>query len=150
MLNINLKKATTEDIPTLLSIEKKIIGIKTVSAITTEKEWQNEFDNKNQTIYLILKDEIVVGDTSYEKKPDGSVYLSGLVIEPEFQGQGIGHKVMDIIMEELKDIKTITLVTHPENSVAIRLYLSFGFVIKSWKDNYWGEGEPRIELVKER
>ena len=150
MSKIHLKKATIKEIPVLLSIEKKIDGLKTVSAMTTEKDWQDEFGKKDAEIYLIFEDGIIVGDTSYEKKPDGSAYLSGLVIEPKFQGQGIGRKVMEIIMKELKNVKTIKLVTHPENKVSIKLYLSFGFVIKSWKDNYFGDGEPRIELIKER
>ncbi len=147
---IYLQKATEKDIPTLLSIEKKLVGIKTVSAITTEKEWLNEFNNKNETIYLIFRDGVVVGDTSYEKKPDGSVYLSGLVIDPQFHGQGIGRRTMEIIMEELKDVKIFKLVTHPENNIAIKLYQSFGFVIKSRIENYFGDNEPRIEMVKEK
>ena len=150
MSKIHLKKATIKEIPVLLSIEKKIDGLKTVSAMTTEKDWQDEFGKKDAEIYLIFEDGIIVGDTSYEKRPDGSAYLSGLVIEPKFQGQGIGRKVMEIIMKELKNAKTIKLVTHPENSAAIKLYLSFGFVIKAWKDNYFDDGEPRIELIKEQ
>ena len=148
-MKIYLQKATIEDIPTLISIENKLVGIKTVSTITTEKGWLDEFKNINGKIYLILKDGVVVGDTSYERKPDGSAYLSGLVIEPQFQGQGIGKEVMRLTMEDLKDVKIITLMTHPENKVAINLYLSFGFVIKGRKENYFGDGEPRIEMIKE-
>jgi len=148
-MDIKLKKASIEDISTIISIENKLVGIKTFSPMTTEEEWKEEFAKVNQKIYLILKDEIVVGDTSYEKKPDRSVYLSGLAINPEFQKQGIGREVMRLIMEELKDVNKVYLVTHPENSGAVKLYLSFGFVIKSWKDNYYGDGEPRIELIRE-
>ena len=149
MANIILKKATIKDIPVLLAIENKLANLKTFSAMTSEKEWQDEFSKDNVVIYLILKDEIVVGDSSYERKPDGSVYLSGLAIDPQFQKQGIGREVMRLTMEELNNVKTIRLMTHPENSGAIKLYLSFGFVIKSWKDNYYGDGEPRIEMIKE-
>ena len=126
-----------------------MVGIKTVSTITTEKEWLDEFNNHNEVIYLIFKNDVVVGDASYEKKPDGSAYLSGLVIDTQFQRQGIGRKTMEIIMEELKDTKIIKLVTHPENTAAINLYISFGFVIKSRIENYFGDNEPRIEMIKE-
>jgi len=149
MENIILQKATVENIPELLAIEEKLTNLKTYSAMTTAKEWQDEFDNKNVTIYLVLKDKDIVGNVSYEKKPDGAAYISGLGLYPEFQGQGIGRKVIELIMEDLKDVKTIKLATHPENSKAIKIYLSFGFVIKAWKDNYFGDGEPRIEMVKE-
>jgi len=148
-MNIILKEAGVEDISTIIAIEKKLVGIKTFSPMTTEEEWKEEFAKVSQKIYLVLKDGIVVGDTSYEKKSDGSVYLSGLAVDPQFQKQGIGREVMRLIMEELKDVNKVYLVTHPENSGAIKLYLSFGFVIKSWKDNYYGDGEPRIELIRE-
>lgn len=149
MSKIELKKATIEDIPALITIENKLTNLRTFSAMTSEKEWQDEFSNGNVTVYLVLKDGIIVGDASYEKKPDGSFYLSGLAIDPQFQRQGIGREVMNSIMDELKDIKVIKLLTHPENSVAVKLYLSFGFVIKSRKENYFGDGEPRIEMIKE-
>jgi ribosomal protein S18 acetylase RimI-like enzyme len=115
----------------------------------TEKEWKEEFNKSNAKIYLVTKDGVVVGDTSYEKKNDGLIYLSGLAIDPNFQKQGIGKEVMRLIMEELKNEKKVVLVVHPENSAAIKIYLSFGFVIKNWKDNYYGDGQPRIELVRE-
>lgn len=147
MARIHLERATTKDIPTLITIEKKVADLKTYSALTTAKEWEDEL--KASTVYLIFKDKTAVGDISYEKKSDSSVYLSGFVVDPKLQGQGIGREALIIIMEELKNEKIIKLVTHPENSGAIRLYLSFGFVIKSWRDNYFGDGEPRVEMVKE-
>ena len=47
---IILQKATIKDIPELLAIEEKLTNLKTYSAMTTAKEWQDEFDNKNVTI----------------------------------------------------------------------------------------------------
>jgi len=39
---------------------------------------------------------------------------------------------------------TIWLITHPLNTPAILLYLKNGFQITGWKDNYYGDSEPRI------
>ena len=127
----------------------KLTDSKTYSAGTSIKEWEDEFNKNNSSIFIILKDETAIGDFSYDKNSDETVDITGFAIEPQFQGQGIGKKVIEIVMEDLKDVKTIRLFTHPENSHAIKLYLSFGFVIKSWKDNYFGDGEPRIEMIKE-
>jgi ribosomal protein S18 acetylase RimI-like enzyme len=149
MTDIIIKKAEIKDIPALLAIENKSTGLKTFSAMTTEKEWLSELSNENVTIYLILKDNAVVGDTSYEKMPDGSFHVTGLVIEPQYQKQGIGRQAMKMILDELKDAKRIELVTHPENAPAIKIYTSFGFKIKERIENYFGDGEPRIRLVKE-
>ena len=47
------------------------------------------------------------------------------------------------------NVKRIDLVTHPHNSKIIGLYLSYGFIIEAWKDNHFGDGEPRIVLARE-
>lgn len=51
---IHLKKATIEDIPALISIEKKIADLKVYSAMTDEQEWKNELSKENVTVYLII------------------------------------------------------------------------------------------------
>jgi ribosomal protein S18 acetylase RimI-like enzyme len=147
MAKIILQKAIIEDIPKLLDIENKLVGLKTYVGETTKEEWLEEFD-KGAVIYLILKDGEVVGDASYERKPDGSIYISGLAINPEFQGQGIGREVMSQIMEELRNEKVISIVTHPENTLAIRIYTSLGFVSGRQIENFYGDGQPRIELIR--
>jgi len=42
--------------------------------------------------------------------------------------------------------KRIELVTHPDNP-ALKLYESLGFTVESRKENYWGDGEPRLVLA---
>lgn len=143
---INLRKATVDDLKTLVLIEKSLLNLKTYSALVTEDEWKKELSKS--VVYLIKKDGAVVGNISYELKENNHAYLSGFAIMPEFQGQGIGREVLRKILEELKDMDRIDLVTHPHNTSAIMLYLSLGFIIEAWKDNYFGDGEPRIVLVK--
>jgi len=143
---INLRKATTEDIESLVLIEKSVSGLKTYSAMVTKEEWEEELAKSK--VYIIEKDDVAIGNISYEIKDDKHAHLSGFVIIPDFQGQGIGREVLVKILEELKDKERIDLVTHPHNTKAVLLYLSFGFIIESWKDNYFGDGEPRIVLSK--
>ena len=142
---IHLKKANVSDISTLLMLEKSVAGTMIYSPMLKESEWVEEF--KKGVIYLIEKDNIVVGSVAYEKKDEDHVYISGLVIHPQSQGQGIAHKALQKLLEELNNIKRIDLVTHPENERALKLYQSFGFKIESRKENYFGDGEPRLVLV---
>lgn len=51
---------------------------------------------------------------------------------------------MNKILDDLEDVKRIDLVTRPQNSRAFMLYLLLGFAAESWKDNYFGDGEPRL------
>lgn len=57
---------------------------------------------------------------------------------------------MDSILALAKSAPKIDLVTHPENTKAIRLYESLGFKIAERKENYYGDGEPRVVLVKNK
>lgn len=150
---VHLKKAENADIADLISIEKSVSGLKTYSPMTTEDEWLVALDIG--TVYLIKKDDEVVGSICYEPKKDGRIHISGLVVDPRFQGQGIGREAMELVLEELQDArhksepgfaKVIDLAVHPENTRALKLYESLGFTRGELKENYYGDGEPRLIL----
>lgn len=147
-MDIKLRKAAAVDISALISIEKSVARTKIYSPMLEEKEWEEAL--LKEVVYLIEKDDTVVGNVSYEIKENGRVYISGLVINPNFQSQGIGHEVIIKILDEVKDAKRIDLVTHPDNAPALALYESFGFVVESRVENYYGDGEPRLILVLAR
>lgn len=147
-MNLTLKKAQVKDIPTLISLERAVSATKLFSAMLTEKEWAEAF--ARDEIYLIEADGAVVGELSYEMKSPAHVYLSGLVVDPRFQKKGIGRGAIQLVLEKLKSVPRIDLVTHPENEAAVRLYESFGFITTERMENYFGDGEPRIRMVLER
>jgi ribosomal protein S18 acetylase RimI-like enzyme len=147
MLKISLRKAGDGDIKRFIEIEQ-MADSKTYSAMTTNKEWKDELDKENAKIYAIMLGDKIIGDVSYGIKENGVAYISGLCIDHELRGRGIGKQAIKIILEELENHKRIELVTHPENKNAIKLYLSFGFYTEKQMDNYFGDGEPRILMVK--
>jgi len=149
-LKISLRKATEKDIPDLISVEKKLPELKIYSAAVTEKDWKEEFDKKDAVIYLILKDGVIVGDVSYEKRNKDKAHISGLAIDPNFQGMGIGREAVKLVLKDLKGVKVIELATHPDNEKALKLYSSFGFARKGIVENYFGDGEPRILMIREK
>lgn len=146
MNNITLKLATEKDIPIFIELEKSVMGSKTYSGIDDEDEAKEEF--KNNIVYLIHKDGEIVGSIEYEIKSPDHVYLSGSVVFPKFQKQGIGREALRQILEKLKNVKRIDLVTHPDNKATLSLCKTFGFVYESRVENYYDDGEPRIILAK--
>lgn len=148
MSEITFHRATNNDIDAYLALEQKVIHLRVYSGITNRKEAQEEFDTNE--VYLIKKDGVIVGSTEYQMQGSDCAYLSGLIIDPDFQGQGIARKAMEFILSKLKNMRRIYLVTHPHNSKIIHMYLSGGFIIESWKDDYYGDGEPRIVLALNR
>jgi ribosomal protein S18 acetylase RimI-like enzyme len=146
MKNIKLRRATANDVDTFLALEKSVIGPKTYSGILEKDEAEKEM--AENIVYLIEADNLVVGSIQYVIERDGVVYLSGIVIDPNYQGQGIAKQATEILIKEIGDVKKIHLATHPHNIPAIKLFLSFGFIIDGWKDDYFSDGEPRIVMVK--
>jgi len=55
---------------------------------------------------------------------------------------------MNLLFAELTSFKKLSLVVHPDN-LAVKLYESFGFKRESLVENYFGDGEPRLVMVKD-
>ena len=143
---VNLRRATIEDIGSILEIEKSVIGTKIYSGLTGRDDAIKEITE--DIYYLIEKNGKVVGDISYGMKDKNHAYISGLAVAKEFQRQGVAREAMKLLLEKLKDIKLIDLVTHPENEKAISLYKSLGFKqIGEPMENYFDDGEPRTKMV---
>lgn len=145
---IELVRATSADIEAYIELEKSVAGSRTYSAMLTPEEVRSEFSKA--IVYLVKEGDQVVGSVSYEMKGPDHAYIDGLLVTPARQHQGIGKAAMAKVLGELKYIRTIDLVTHPDNSFAISLYQSLGFVIGERKENYFGDGEPRIVMTLEK
>src|SRR3989338_1429500 len=144
---IMLQKAEKSDIETLIDIEKSVAGNKLYSPMLTHDEWLVVLEIG--VVYLIYHGADIVGNVSYEKKGEDKVHISGLAINPQFQGRGFARQALMQVLEELKDFKRVDLVVHPENTKALSLYESLGFKEESRKENFYGDGEPRLILVLE-
>lgn len=88
------------------------------------------FERINDDVnYLCLVAEVedkIVGFILLRKKDDIG-YLDQLFILNEYQGKGIGSKLMSEALPFLNDKKFVQLNVLKENSNAIRLYEKFGF-----------------------
>lgn len=144
---VNLKEAEVSDISKLIEIEKSVAG-KMYAAVVNEDDWEKRL--KKNKVYLIKKGNEAAGDLCYRKKYQDQdiIYISGLAIAPSFQGKGIAREALVKLMQELKDVERVELVTHPENLRAIELYKSLGFVVESRSENHYGDGEPRLILAR--
>lgn len=101
----------------------------------------------NCTLYGILKKEELVAYFAILELDNAWVELRTIAVLPEFQNNGIGTLMLKKFFQ-LTDCKNIRLVTHPHNKKALHLYLKHGFTIIGLKNNYFGDGEPRLLLHK--
>lgn len=110
----------------------------------SEEEVKKYFANSKAL--LILDGKEPAGYYSYKYVHPDEAEITGIVVIPSYQGKGIDSMVLKKILSELKNVKKVWLLTHPKNIAALKLYFKFGFVITGWKDNYFGDGEPRLIL----
>lgn len=148
MFDISIKEATLADAGQYLELERKVRG-KTYSGTRSEAEFVEKFGGRK--IYLFQAGNKIIGHLAVIKKEGNNVSLSNFVIDPEYQGKGYARKIAALISGKIKNAHRLELAVHPDNSRAVHLYESFGFKIIGRKENYCGDGEPRLimELINE-
>lgn len=144
-MKLSYKKLIEDDWKISTSIEKAVSDGKVFKAFTKESE-AREYLRKS-IVYLVLLGEKPIGTISYEHKSQDHAYIDSMTILPEYQGRGYASESLEWLLTKIKDKKVIDLVTHPQNSKAICIYLKHGFLIDSWIDDYFGDGEPRLHLA---
>ena len=144
---IALQRATPEDVAALIAIDEKVAS-PTYSPILDEKELLA--DMEKGPFYLMKKGNETVGSISYERRKDGTVYIAGLAMDPKYQRQGFARQALQQVLEEVKDAPSVDLVTHPGNEASVALYTSLGFEITERKENYYGDGKPRVVMILKR
>ncbi len=144
---ISFRKATPADAEAFVELERMVAGHKTYSGILNTDEALEEF--RDNEVYLFYKGERLVGSTEFQMKSPDHAYIAGLVVHPEFQGTRVAYEAIQLLSEKLKEVKEVEFVTHPENAKVLSMCKSFGFKVKERVENYYGDGEPRLVLVKE-
>jgi len=145
-MNLSFTKVDLHDsLDDLFYIEKQCFN-RPIDLITTKKEQLIGF-YEYCDIWLIKDGEgNLVGNIASEKK-SGFIEVVGLAILPEYQNKGVGKKALEFVITQNSGTE-LRLVTHPQNTGAIICYLKSGFVIDSWKENYFGDGKHRLLLIR--
>jgi len=96
-----------------------------------------EEEKRGMTIYLAEKDEHIIGKVNLHLASRiGGIY--GLGVLPEYRGKGFGRAILLMAIEKLKEVNAseVMLQVAAENSNALNLYKSCGFVETSTMDYY--------------
>jgi len=93
-------------------------------------------------VYLAYAKDVPAGVLAFVREK-GRIEVKQILVVPSFQKKGYGRKFVGKL-KELTTGEPVWFVTHPRNAPAIILYLKSGYRITGWKDNYYGDGQPRI------
>lgn len=93
-------------------------------------------------IFGVFEKDELIGYLGF-KMQNNTVELKSIAVLPNFQSTGIGKAMMTKLKSEIGQ-KTTWLVVHPQNIGAISSYLKSGFIPSGWKEDFFGDGQPRL------
>lgn len=140
---ITLVEGGDSDLEPFFALEQKLTG--PTYRGETKKE---DIFGENKFFYMVKVGDKTVGQIAYEVQTGNTIYVNVFAIDPEFQGKGFGTEAMKQFLKKVSDYPRIWLVTHPDNG-AVKLYESLGFKITERKENYFGNGTPRLVMEKQ-
>jgi len=78
----------------------------------------------------------------------GFVYLVGFYVRPQWQGQGLGRRFLELILVEAqaRGAQGVCLTVSPSNLTALALYRGLGFKEEDVILGFYGPGEDRVIL----
>lgn len=140
----NISFSKTKDWFLLLELEKTMLGNQIYRPIIDINKLKKYFSKS--IIFKVNINGSLAGYCAYELNQK-IAEITGLLVIDKFRRKGLGELMLKKIIKDLKNIKIIKVITSPENTVTLRLYLKHGFVIKEWINNYW-QGKPRLVLYR--
>ena len=102
-----------------------------------EHDTTREEEKRGMTIYLAEKEQQIIGKVNLQLTSRvGGIY--GLGVLPLHRGKGFGRAILHMAVEKLKEANAgeVMLQVASENSNALNLYKSCGFVETSTMDYY--------------
>lgn len=144
--SITFERATVEDAAELLDLEQRVAVPKIYEPRVKIEDATREI--RSNTFFFIKHRDRIIGTASFRLQDDGSAYIGNMAVDPIYRRQGVARAAIDFLVKQLADTVRLELVTHPENDHALRLYGSLGFKVEAEIDNYFGDGEPRLKLVR--
>jgi ribosomal protein S18 acetylase RimI-like enzyme len=101
--------------------------------LQTLEEMRKDFES--QIFLKTVRDGKIVGSVRAFLR-EGTCYIGRLVVHPDFQGQGIGAKLMGGIEETFKEARRFELFTGHKSEKNLHLYEKLGYqVFKTVKAN---------------
>ena len=101
-----------------------------------------EYLDKEVEDYFVLEDNrkiIGSGGINYFVE-DMIARISWDIVHPEFQGKGIGKKLLLHRIEHIKKNKSINFIIVRTSQMAYKFYQKVGFEVEKIEKDYWAEG----------
>ncbi|WFD11331.1 GNAT family N-acetyltransferase [Tepidibacter hydrothermalis] len=107
---------------------------------------EREILDKNGKVYLLKKDEKIIGTVALKPSSHNTVEILKLAVDSDFKGLGLGSKLMEKAIKESYELgyKNIVLYTNSKLKAAIGLYEKLGFKKIALDDSHYEEVDIKM------
>lgn len=110
------------------------------------KYFENFINNIKENAFIIMSGDTKIGFYNGEVLENGNYEVGNICIIPEYQGKGIGTKILKDKLEEYKNYD-IELQYFKQNPVGI-LYKRLGFIPDKEKEFHYTMVKPKVEKIE--
>jgi GNAT superfamily N-acetyltransferase len=141
-MNVEIRKATADDLDTLLAFEQGIIEFEKPFDPTLKEEHFNYYDlaaiikNEASEVFVAKFDNKLVASGHVRIKNgeefnafEKYAFLGFMYVDPAYRGKGINQKITNALIEWAKErgLDEIRLKVYSENKSALKAYEKSGF-----------------------
>ncbi len=105
-------------------------------------------DQEIEQYFVAELDGVIVGSGGINFDEGGRIgVISWDVIQPEFQGKGIGSSLLKFRLDILKSIKSVEKIIVRTSQLTFAFYEKNGFVLLEIKKDYWAQGFDLYKMI---
>lgn len=110
-----------------------------------QKDFEQFLDRHADTYFVAEVDGRTIGGAGYFLENNRCGRISWTLFDPAVHRKGIGREVVQMCIDELRKIDTVSLITVWTSNAAFRFFEKFGFDTVDFQGNFWG---PGLDLYK--
>lgn len=134
VMEYRIEKASRTDLAEILTLQKKAFGQVAdllncpglPALLQTEREIGEEFE-KSVILKCSCKDGRIVGSVRAFVDEENACHIGKLIVDPDFQGKGIGRALMGEIEKNFPACRRYRLFTSEETPWTSQLYRTLGY-----------------------
>lgn len=145
---ILIRKYNSEDKSKLINVLE--LNIPKYFSRSEIKDFEDYLNNEIQQYFVVEFNGEVIGSGGINIENNSKTgKISWDFINPNFQGLGVGKKLLDYRIEILKSMKDIEIISVRTSQLAYKFYQKSGFVLKEIQKDFWAEGLDMYIMIYE-
>ncbi len=147
--SIDIRPATLSDLAAVSALEQQVFA----TAVYPDFFFRQAYDSWPDFFILAWQDDHLLGYLLAAPSQQGlhRVGILSLAVLKNSRGLGVGKSLLQyLLVHACATTREFWLTVAPDNLPALQLYEKSGFIRQNYTEDYYGEGEGRWVLVKQR